>query len=58
MALSKLVDSTDLKADARYLSSVCLIAWAALEIAYGSSYFRKILGTIVLAWIILSHFLA
>jgi hypothetical protein len=56
MVLSKMLDSHTLKTDAQYLSTVSLLIWAILEIAKGASIFRRLLGLIVLVWIIHAHF--
>lgn len=39
-----------------FLGSAFLFVWAYLEITQGASYFRRLLGAIVLAFIIKSYF--
>lgn len=38
------------------LSTACLFAWSYLEITQGASYFRRLLGTIVILNIVISYF--
>jgi hypothetical protein len=58
MILSKLLDDGSLKTGIQYIAQAFLVIWAVLEITKGSSYFRRLLGVIILAWIIASHLLS
>jgi hypothetical protein len=42
----------------RVLQSTVLFAWAYIEVMQGSSYFRKMLGAVVLVGVVLGIFLA
>jgi hypothetical protein len=53
MIFSKLLNDSSLKTGIQYIAQAFLIVWAILEITKGSSYFRRLLGVIVLAWIVL-----
>ena len=40
----------------RVASRTALIVWAVMEIGWGASYFRRVLGLIVLAWSVYTIF--
>ena len=42
--------------DAEFLSAALLYTWAYLEIRSGVSWFRRVLGGVVLIYIVVSHF--
>jgi hypothetical protein len=50
MLLSKIVSSSGLHTVFKYISLASLVVWALLEITKGASYFRRLLGIIVLVW--------
>jgi hypothetical protein len=45
-----------LHAGLQLLSAAFLFTWAYLELTSGASYFRKALGLIVLAWVVMGYF--
>jgi hypothetical protein len=52
LVLGHLLDSANLK----WLSTAFLFAWALIEIYQGTTYFRRLLGAVVLVYIIFTHF--
>jgi hypothetical protein len=55
MIVAKILDSGATKNSLQFLSTAFLFTWAYLEITSGVSYFRRLLGLVILAGIILSH---
>ena len=56
MLVAHIVGLSYLKNGFEYLSAAFLFVWAYLELTSGSSYFRRLLGLIVLLGIIWSSF--
>ena len=54
--LSMLVASGYLKTGFENLSSAALFTWAYLEVYSGMSYFRRLLGVVVLVSIVIGYF--
>jgi hypothetical protein len=54
--LSKLISKGAINTSLKSLSIASLIVWAVLEIIKGSSIFRRLLGFVVLSWMLYSHF--
>jgi hypothetical protein len=52
LVLGNLLHSANLK----WLSTTFLFAWAFMELYKGDSYFRRLLGFVVLLYIIFKHF--
>ncbi len=46
--LSKLLAAGSLKTVSEFVAFICLVIWASLEAVRGASYFRRILGVVVL----------
>lgn len=57
MLVARIVPDTSLRNGFEFLSVAFLFTWAYLEITEGSSYFRRVLGAVVLVGIILSKVL-
>jgi hypothetical protein len=51
---SRLIEKDELSANFSNLGTIFLAIWAYLEIAHGDSIFRRILGSIVLIFIIVN----
>lgn len=56
MLLAQLSDPGQVKAGLQFISTASLFSWAYLELTKGASYFRRLLGLVVLASLVVSHF--
>lgn len=56
MVLSRVMHDGRLHAGYEFLSMAALFTWAYLEITSGESYFRKMLGGVVLLVLVISRF--
>jgi hypothetical protein len=54
LVISHLISAGVIKAGFASLSTAFLFTWAYLEITEGASYFRRVLGTVVLASVLMS----
>lgn len=56
MIVAKLLPTGPMKNGTQFLSTALIFTWAYLEITKGDSYFRRVLGAVVLLITVLSHF--
>ncbi len=56
VVISRLINDNGLSENISALGTIFLAIWAYLEITYGDSIFRKILGSIVLIAIVFNNF--
>ncbi|MDB5165580.1 MAG: hypothetical protein JWM00_470 [Candidatus Saccharibacteria bacterium] len=56
LAITMVMGDTNLKHNLEQLNRAVLFTWAYLEIIKGSSYFRRVLGAVVMVLLILSYF--
>lgn len=56
MIIGMFVDDVELKKSIELLGSVALFIWAYLEVAYGASTFRRLLGLTIFTGLLLSYF--
>ncbi len=55
MLISRFVPMAHIQSLSQFLSTAFLFTWAYLEITSGASYFRRLLGLVIIAGIIASH---
>lgn len=56
MSIARFVPDTSLRNGFEFLSAAFLLTWAYLEITEGSSHFRRVLGGVVMTWVIFGQF--
>ncbi len=53
---NKLVSNHDVSSLLSLVGTAALVLWATLEVGWGVNYFRRLLGIVVLAWIVMRIF--
>ncbi len=56
MVLAQLLQNGHVKSGILFISGAALFTWAYLEITDGESYFRRLLGILVLMGLLIPHF--
>lgn len=57
LVAGRVLDGGHLGNGVEFLSSAALVVWAYLEITEGASYFRRSLGAVIMAAVIVGHVL-
>ena len=58
LVLAKIYPNGDLHEGLAFMSSAAIVTWAYLEIVSGKSYFRRLLGLIIMLFTIIGYFSA